>query len=114
MSEAKKFKNWTDEKFSWKYDGVPHDFPAGMEIFMESHKVDHFAKHLTDRELNKANLPTNSPRRGEFEAKCFPTDEVISESEALNIKEEAKVKAKKGKVKAKEEEFEDLKVNKKK
>ena len=107
--ENRKFKNWTTEEFTWKFGGVPMTFPAGMEIYMESDKVAHFAKHLTDRELNKAGLPTNSPRRREFEDKCFPSDEVISQEQALNIKEEAKVRAKKGKKTVKkEEEFADL------
>lgn len=108
--DAKKFKNWTAEDFSWKWDGIVHNFPAGMEIFLEGVKADHFAKHLTDRELNGLGKPTNSPLRPELVAKCFPSDEVVSEAQALNIREEAKVKAKRGKkaeVKA-EEEFPDL------
>lgn len=112
--EAKKFKNWSDEAFSWKWDGVGHNFPAGMEIFLESVKANHFAKHLTDRELNRMNKPTNSPLRAELEARCFPSDEVVSESEALNIREEAKVKAKRvKKAVVKEEEFAELKEVKK-
>src|SRR3990167_8657050 len=107
--EAIKFRNWSEESFTWKHNGVPHTFPAGMEIFLEAPKAKLFAKHLTDRELNRMNKPTNSPMRSELEAKCFPSDEVISESEALNIKEEEKAKAKKvKKVVEKEEEFADL------
>ena|SRR3990167_2620755 len=114
MAEAKKFKNWSNEEFRWKWDGVEHVFPAGMEIFLESPKAYHFAKHLVDRELNKMSKPTNSPLRDELLAKCFPSDEVISESEALNIREEEKSRKKVKKVVVKEEEFVDLKVNKKK
>ena len=108
--EAKKFKNWSKESFTWKYNGVPHTFPAGMEIFLESPKADHFAKHLTDRELNRLQKPTNAPERGELEARCFPVGEVINQEQALNINEEVKAKAKKGRPsKAKvEEEFADL------
>ncbi len=111
--QAKKFKNWSAEAFSWKYDGIPHDFPADSEIFLESPKADHFAKHLVDRELNRMNKPTNSPLREELTAKCFPTEEVISQEQALNINEEVKAKAKKGRPsKAKvEEEFPDLNEN---
>lgn len=108
--QAKKFKNWSSEEFTWKYDGVPHTFPAGMEIFLESPKADHFAKHLVDRELNKLGKPTNSPMREELTVRCFPTEEVISQEQALNINEEVKAKAKKGKPSKKvvEEEFADL------
>lgn len=110
---AKKFKNWSDEAFAWKYDGIEYNFPAGVEMFLESPKADHFAKHLVDRELNKIGKPTNSPLREELTAKCFPTDEVISPEQALQINEEVKAKAKKGKpTKAKkEEEFEELNDN---
>lgn len=109
--EGKKFKNWSDESFTWKFDGVPHVFPAGTEITIESPKADHFAKHLVDRELNKMNKPTNSPLRDELLAKCFPTDEVISQEQALDIREKAKAKVKRGRPSKKvvEEEFEDLK-----
>lgn len=109
--QAKKFKNWTEYDFTWKYDGVPHTFPAGMEIFLEAPKADHFAMHLVDRELNRMSKPTNSPLRDELTAKCFPTDEVVSSEQALNINEEVKAKAKKehpAKAK-KEEEFAELK-----
>ena len=107
--EAIKFRNWSEESFTWKANGVPHTFPAGMEIFLEAPKAKLFAKHLTDRELNRMNKPTNSPMRSELEAKCFPTDEVISESEALNIREEEKSRKKVKKVVVKEEEFAELK-----
>jgi intergrase/recombinase len=113
--EAKKFKNWTNESFSWKYNGIEHTFPAGMEIYMEAEKADHFAKHLVDRELNKLNLPTDHTRKVELFNNCFPSDEVISEEQAMNINEEVKAKAKRGrpaKVK-KEEEFADLKTKNK-
>lgn len=112
---AIKFRNWTKEDFSWKYGGDAHTFKAESEIYLEDDKAHHFAKHLTDRELNKANLPTNSPRRPEFLGKCFPSDEVISPEQALNIREETKARVKKGRPskKVKEEEFADLKVNKK-
>ena len=88
-----------------------HTFKAESEIFLEDEKANHFAKHLTDRELNKLNKPTNSPMRDELVARCFPSDEVISPEQALNIKEEAKSRTKKAKkVSRKEEEFADLKV----
>jgi hypothetical protein len=113
--ENKKFRNFSDESFSWSWNGVLYTFGAGTEIYLEGPKADHFAKHLVDRELNKLKLPTNSPRRPEFMEKCFPPAETISAEEALNISEEAKARNKKSvSVKEKEEEFADLKVPKKK
>lgn len=102
---AKKFKNFTDREFTWKFDGIPHTFPAGMEIYLEDYKADHFAKHLVDEEMNRMGLRTNNMvKRQELIDKCFPTDEVISQSDALQINEKAQIKVEQ-KV---EKEFEDL------
>lgn len=104
--EAKKFKNFTDRDFTWKFDGVEYTFKAGQEIFMEAFKADHFAKHLIDRELNVKNIVTNNvSERAKLETLCFPTDEVITPMEAFDINE----KARKPKKKA-EPEFEDLDI----
>lgn len=104
--EAKKFKNFTNEDFTWKWDGIPFTFPAHSEMFLESDKADHFAKHLVDRELNRLNLPTNDQSRAGLEAQCFPTVEAVSSAEALNLNEAVKEK----KAKKKEPEFEDLDI----
>lgn len=104
---AIKFKNFTEESFSWKWNGNEFTFPAGMEIFMDENEARHFAKHLVDRELNKTNTPTNNlSARKPLEAKCFPSDEVVTPLVALNINETAK-KAKKA-AKVEEKEFSDL------
>ena len=106
---AKRFRNWSNEDFTWKFNGDPQTFKAESEIWIEDDRAKLFSKHLTDRELNRMGKPTNAPIRKELEAKCFPTDEVISESEALNIREEEKSRKKVKKVVVKEEEFADLK-----
>jgi hypothetical protein len=107
--EAKSFKNWTVEDFTWKFDGIPYTFKAGQEMFLEDFKAEHFAKHLTDRELTKGGFHTNNEeKRHELTAKCFPTSEIVTPVEALNINETKKVK----KAKKVEEEFEDLKAKK--
>lgn len=103
--QAIKFKNYTDEDFTWNFDSIPYTFAAGQEIFLEDYKAFFFAKHLADRECNKAGIPTNDPRRAEFEAKCIATDEAISPVEALDLNEKKKVTKKAKKV---EEEFPDL------
>jgi len=113
MAEIKaiKFKNFSVEDFVYSFDGIPYTFKAGMEFFMEDYKARHFAKHLVDRELNRLNVATNyMPKRDELLLKCFPTDEVVTPAAALDIESRKKVVTKK----VVEEEFADLKVNKKK
>ena len=117
------FQNWTDEPFTWKWDGKPYTFKAGQSIFLEAFKAHHFAKHLTDREMNRARIATDHHSRNEFYSKCFgsiegeeeggeddeqltPKDKVINKNEKK--KEEKKVE------KAKKDEFPDLKKKDKK
>ena len=88
------------------FDSVPYTFKAGTEMFLEDFKAQHFAKHLVDRELNRLNIPTSSAaKRKELEVLCFPTDEVVTPVEALNLNKKVEVKKKGKKV---EKEFEDL------
>lgn len=102
--QAKKFTNWTTEDFTWKFDGIEYTFKAGETMFLEDFKADHFARHLVDREMNKTNTVTSMMNvRNELMAKCFPTDEVVTPLEALQINETAKPKKKEV-----EKEFEDL------
>lgn len=106
---AIKFKNFTEESFSWKWNGNEFTFPAGMEIYLDEHEAKHFAKHLVDRELNKLKIPTNNlTERAKLEIQCFPTDESVTPLVALNINEVEKKKTKSSK-KVEEEEFKDLK-----
>lgn len=118
--QAKKFKNFSKEDFTWKFDGVPYTFPAGQETYLEEDKAQHFCKHLVDREVNRHNvekglhgtakeIPTSTlSLRAPLEALCFPTDEVVTPQEALDVNEAAKRKQGRPK-KVAEEEFEDLK-----
>lgn len=107
--QAKKFVNWTSEAFTWKYDGIAYTFNPEETMFLEDYKADHFAKHLVDRELNRMGLPTDRAiERRELTAKCFPSAEIVTPAEALNLNEEVKAK----KSKKVEPEFEDLKVKK--
>lgn len=120
--EAVKWTNFSNEDFAWKFNGVEHSFPAGMEIFLEKEKADHFTKHLVDREMNKMNkerglagtskeIPvTNTSERLKFEKQCYPVVAPVSVDEALNLNETAKVK----KAAKKAPEFEDLQVKPKK
>jgi hypothetical protein len=108
--QAIKFKNFSNEDFSWSWNNMPYVFKAGESIFLEDFKATHFAKHLIDRELNKLGFQTNDmAKRSELISQCFPPEEAISTLEALQINEEEKIvkkKAIKGKKKVEEEEFE--------
>jgi len=108
--EAIQFHNFTNEDFTWKWDGVAYTFKAGSTMFLENYKAEHFAQHLVDRELNKLGILTNNMNeRARLGALCFPTVETITPLEALqrNTKEITK------KVEE-DEEFADLKVTPKK
>lgn len=110
--DAKLFRNFTNEDFSWKYDGALFTFKAGQEMYMEAPRADHFAKHLVDRELNKLNILTNNlTERALILEKCLPSGEEVTQAEAINIEAKKKVRAKKASKKTKvedEEEFADL------
>ncbi len=104
--QAIQFKNFSDEDFTWKYDGIAYNFPAGSTMFLENFKAEHFAQHLVDRELNRAGIMTNNQvERQRLGAMCFPTVDTITPLEALQKNEGPKVK----KEKKEEEEFPGLK-----
>lgn len=106
---AIQFTNFSNEDFTWKWDGVPYTFKAGQTIFLEDYKAEHFAQHLVDRELNKLNIPTNDMvRRMELGAKCFPKVEPVTPLEALQINNKKKTVVKK----EEEVEFEELTTKK--
>ena len=66
------FHNYSDEDFSWKYDGQEYTFKAGSITPMEKVEFNHFAKHLIDRELGKKNIKTNNEIvRAEELKKCI-------------------------------------------
>lgn len=82
--EAIQFCNYTKEDFTWKYDGIPYTFKAGTTMFLEDFKASHFAKHLIDRELNKANVDTGLQfKRDELMSKILISSEAITPLEAL-------------------------------
>jgi len=103
--EAIKFCNYTDEDFTWKFDGIAYTFKAGTTMFLEDFKAHHFAKHLIDRELNKANVDTGLQfKRDELMPKILVKSEAITPLEALQENAKIKVETKK-----EETEFPDLK-----
>lgn len=115
---SKVFINWSKETFICHWDGVPYTFHPGQSIYLEDWKADHFAKHLTDREMQRDGLVVNDFHRDEYLKKCFVEEESVevnpknAEAEILNKNIEAeKIEApKKGRPKkVAEEEFEGLK-----
>ena len=103
---AIQFHNFSDEDFTWKFDGIAYNFPAGSTMFLEDFKAEHFAQHLVDRELNKRGIMTNNQvERKRLGAMCFPSVETVTPVEALQKNAEKNVK----KVKKEEEEFPGLK-----
>lgn len=94
--KAIKFKNFTDQAFTHSFDSVPYTFAPGMEMFLKDFEAYHFTKHLVDRELNKKNIPTNNMvERAKLEKLALPSDEVVSELEAMQIETPKKKAAKK-------------------
>lgn len=76
------FTNWSDQKFEWTWDSVPYEFEAGQTVYMQDYLANHFAKHLTDRELLKIGKMTNDPMRKELMARCIKDGSVSSNNEA--------------------------------
>lgn len=54
------FFNWTDEAFTGYWNGKGKTFAPGERRLMPSFLAEHFAKHLTNRELIKANKVTST------------------------------------------------------
>ena len=59
MAEIKNFKNFSNEDYIGMWDGVERLIKAGDSINLPGFLADHYAKHLVDREMMKADQ-TNS------------------------------------------------------
>lgn len=98
------FHNFTDEAFTGFWNGKPKTFKPGDRTLMPAWLAEHFAKHLTNRELIKAGKEVyTSPKQPaqvpEFMAvfrKCFipegratvgdnEVDEIISSSQVPSM-----------------------------
>ncbi len=80
MANVVKFINWSNEDFTWKWGGEALTVKSRDAVWMQDWKAEHFAKHLTDRELNKKNLPTDHFTRGEYVQKCISEGSVEASS----------------------------------
>ena len=70
LQEETLFKNFSDEHFAWKFDGVEYEFKAGEVKPMTKAEALHFAKHLVDREMLRDKIKTNDASRPTYEAKA--------------------------------------------
>lgn len=125
-AQAKLFINWTDREFVGRWNSVEYPFAPGQSMFVEGFKADHFAKHLTNRELTKDNLAEHcSPKEikdnkvfMDYYKKCFgeatveaPSEDELA-TELLNVEEKNPKKGaskKTAKASKEEEEFAGLK-----
>ncbi len=78
LNTAVLFTNWTNEDFVGMWGGQKFLFKARSsesigvgDLPHNEGLARHFAKHLTDRELNKRGVPTDHHTRQEFERNCF-------------------------------------------
>lgn len=108
LKEETLFKNFSNEHFAWKYDGVEYEFEPSEVRPMEKGEALLFAKHLVDREMMRDKLTTNHHSRPEYEAKAtqtvsptIHTEPELAEEEVSNVVPEVKEE--------KEEVFEGLK-----
>lgn len=88
MQKAIKFVNFTNQSFSWTWDGVGYSFPAHSEHLMPDWQANHFAKHLVNHVLNTQGKLVNDGTRPALLAKALPGDEQVeAQDEAeLNVK----------------------------
>jgi hypothetical protein len=91
------FTNWTLNSFTYPWNSEPITFEAGESKLLPEYLADHFAKHLTDKELHSRGLTAGDASRTELLKKCFVPPEgealpstgeqssVLAEIEALNL-----------------------------
>lgn len=94
------FVNWSNEEFTHSWANEPFTFYPGKKTILPKYLADHFAKHLTDREMHKAvddkgrAMHTDSPDRAKFLARCFAESSLTASTpikaqiEALNAQAE--------------------------
>lgn len=60
------FTNWTNEDFTYTWDKVPYTFKAGSSQYLPAYLAEHFASHLTDREMLKKDNTLTPEQRKQF------------------------------------------------
>lgn len=109
----------TDDHCKW--DSVPDSFAPGASRYMEDWRAEHYAKHLINRELDRANKPISDIKLREDMLKLCVMDQSAAEVPASTVDMELmnknatpavtleKSKKKVIKKETKEPEFPDLK-----
>lgn len=111
----KLFRNFSNEDFTWSWNGVPQTFKAGSEIYMDDSLAEHYAKHLVDREIQKEKLPDGTRKtvddssRPEFMAKALVNAQ--PEPELEKFPEEVQVANKNKRGRHKKEEVQEKKFD---
>jgi DUF1009 family protein len=119
MNSARIFFNYSNKDFTAedgaKWDGVGYCVKAGEKMMLQDFIAQHFAEHLTMREMNRENKDALINRESSaFQTRCLkalPEDEVV-EAETPEKLEMAMKAPKKSKKKEVEEEFPELKSKK--
>lgn len=105
-----KFHNWTSEDFTGMWNSKPEYFKAGESKFMEEWRANHYATHLTNRELlrrgyendTSPKFPDKNARFMEYFKKAYipvegeakSDEEVRNEAINRNLNEELKPEVK--------------------
>lgn len=84
------FTNFSTEEFIGHWDGKPRKFAPGESLYMPTYLAEHFAKHLTNRELLKLGkerstspkFPDQVPEFMELFNKAYTPDEVTEKPKA--------------------------------
>lgn len=108
-NKAVMFVNFSDEIFSGtpyigkdgkecvdehcKWDGSPFRFEPGEVQYLPEFQFRRLQKHLVDREMNRAGVPTNNHLRKDYETKCSVpvVREEVAKVVALAAKEAEKI-----------------------
>jgi hypothetical protein len=97
--EVARFTNWSNHDFTWKWAGEEATFEAGESRIMPIGLAEHFAKHLTNRELTRVGLDMFCSPKTAVEVKQFKeffdkafTTEIEKKPETLKEKIEVEEK----------------------
>lgn len=85
-NEALYFKNFSQDSFTYKYDGKDYTFKPGDGVWLPTFKAKHFAKHLVDREMQKDGLLVDDACRDSYMSKAI-SGQVTESNNNLNSEE---------------------------
>lgn len=119
MGKAVYFINFSEEDFSWKFNGEKWLFKAGCKEILPNDLADHFSKHFINRELNKRGIPVDRmDERSKLFGRCIKSTDIEEKDPdklrvaMLNAKDSLEKKAEK--VAQEQEEVKEVKKKVKK